>query len=129
MSDPPPGESLGARYGDKRLDHQVRHLAGGGAVMELFKVKEEGDTISIRCQVCEMTLYGLRTLNYHIAGKKHEAKFSSRVRNKFLKQIILKTDFICLELGNCRASLFNLLNNHSNRCHAQFARSSECCVK
>ena len=47
--------------------------------MDLFKVKEEGDTISIRCQVCEMTLYGLRTLNNHIAGKKHEAKFTSKV--------------------------------------------------
>ena len=80
MSDPPPGESLGSRYGDSRLDHQARHVEGGGAVIDLFKVQEEGDTISIRCQVCEMTLYGLRTLNHHIAGKKHEAKFSSKVK-------------------------------------------------
>ena len=81
MSDPPPGESLGARYGDPRLDLRARHLAGGGAVTEVFRVKEEGDTISIRCQVCEMTVYGLRNLNQHIANKKHQAKFSSKVHN------------------------------------------------
>ena len=80
MSDPPPGESLGARYGDPRLDLRARHLAGGGAVTEVFRVKEEGDTISIRCQVCEMTVYGLRNLNQHISNKKHQAKFSSKVQ-------------------------------------------------
>ena len=51
MSDPPPGESLGARYGDPRLDQRARHLTGGGAVMEVFRVREEGDTLNIRCQV------------------------------------------------------------------------------
>ena len=51
MSSPPPGESLGARYGDARLDQKARHLTGGGAVMEVFRVREEGDTLNIRCQV------------------------------------------------------------------------------
>ena len=51
MSDPPPGESLGSRYGDSRLDQKARHLTGGGAVMEVFRVREEGDTLNIRCQV------------------------------------------------------------------------------
>ena len=65
MSDAPPGESLGARYGDLRLDQEARHLAGGGAVMDVFRVREEGDTISIRCQLCETTVFGLRNLNNH----------------------------------------------------------------
>ena len=81
MSDAPPGESLGARYGDLRLDQEARHLAGGGAVMDVFRVREEGDTISIRCQLCETTVFGLRNLNNHISGKKHESKFSSKVNN------------------------------------------------
>ena len=55
MSDPPPGESLGARYGDPRLDQRARHLTGGGAVMEVFRVREEGDTLNIRCQVSGVT--------------------------------------------------------------------------
>ena len=55
MSSPPPGESLGARYGDARLDQKARHLTGGGAVMEVFRVREEGDTLNIRCQVSGVT--------------------------------------------------------------------------
>ena len=79
MSDPPPGESLGSRYGDPRLDWRARHVGGGGGVVEVFKVKEEGDTISIRCQICETTVFGLRNLNQHINGKKCQSKFSSNV--------------------------------------------------
>ena len=46
---------------------------------DMFLVREEGDTLKIRCQVCEMTVYGLRNLNTHIIGKKHQAKFTSKV--------------------------------------------------
>ena len=55
---------------------------GTGLVMmvrEMFLVKEEGDTLNIRCQVCEMTLFGLKNFNNHINGKKHQAKFTSKV--------------------------------------------------
>ena len=68
-----------SRYGDHRLDQTARHLSGGGAVCDVFRVREEGDTLNIRCQVCEMTVYGLRNLNNHINGKKHQAKFNSKV--------------------------------------------------
>ena len=63
MSDAPPGESQGSRHGDARLDQRARHLTGGGAVMEVFRVREEGDTLNIRCQVSNIMEAGRN--NYH----------------------------------------------------------------
>ena len=74
-----------SRYGDPRLGQRARHLTGGGeagGVRDVFLVREEGDTLNIRCQVCEMTVFGLKNLNNHIIGKKHQGKFTSKVNKK-----------------------------------------------
>ena len=85
-----PGEDPASRYGDQRLGQRARHLTGGGGgeVREVFRVREEGDTLNIRCQVCEMTVFGLRNLNNHINGKKHQGKFTSQVSAGYLCHLI-----------------------------------------
>ena len=83
MTDRPPVDDPGSKYGDSRLGQKARHLTGGGGVRDVFLVKEEGDTLNIRCQVCEMTVFGLRNVNTHIIGKKHQAKFSSKVNTGY----------------------------------------------
>ena len=78
---PPVVVDPASRYGDLRLGQKARHITGGGGggVREVFLVREEGDTLNIRCQVCEMTVFGLKNLNNHINGKKHQGKFTSKV--------------------------------------------------
>ena len=80
MSERPPGEDIGRKFGDERLNQTARHISGGGGVIDVFRVKEEGDTLNIKCQVCEVTVYGLKNLNNHINGKRHQSKFSQMVR-------------------------------------------------
>ena len=77
MSLCPPGEDPGTRYGDDRLNQMARKE--GGPETDVFIVTEETGTLNIRCKVCEMTIFGVRNLNSHIAGKKHQGKFSSKV--------------------------------------------------
>ena len=77
MSMCPPGEDLGTLYGDIRLNQRARQ--DGGPATDVFVVTEETGTLNIRCKVCEMTIFGVRNLNSHIAGKKHQGKFSSKV--------------------------------------------------
>ena len=84
MTERPPGDDPGSRYGDLRLGQRARHLTGGGEVRDVFLVREEGDTLNIRCQVCEMTVFGLKNLNNHANGKKHQAKFTSKVNTGYL---------------------------------------------
>jgi len=76
MSMCPPGEDLGTLYGDIRLNQRARQ--DGGPATDVFVVTEETGTLNIRCKVCEMTIFGVRNLNSHIAGKKHQGKFSSK---------------------------------------------------
>eukprot|EP00092_Neocalanus_flemingeri_P001633 GFUD01001743.1.p1 GENE.GFUD01001743.1~~GFUD01001743.1.p1 ORF type:complete len:1274 (+),score=352.69 GFUD01001743.1:59-3880(+) len=76
MSLCPPGDDPGTRYGDIRLNQRARKE--GGPPTEVFIVTEEMDSLNIRCKVCEMTIFGVRNLNSHIAGKKHQGKFSSK---------------------------------------------------
>ena len=72
-------EDLGSKFGDKRLNQTARHLSG--AVVDVFRVREEeANTLNIKCQVCQVTVYGLKNLNNHINGKKHQAKFNSTVK-------------------------------------------------
>ena len=77
MSLCPPGDDPGSRYGDIRLNQRARQ--DHGPETEVFLVTEEAETLNIRCRVCEMTIFGVRNLNSHIAGKKHQGKFSSKV--------------------------------------------------
>jgi len=76
MSLCPPGEDLGTLHGDIRLNQRARQ--DGGPETDVFVVTEETGTLNIRCKVCEMTIFGVRNLNSHIAGKKHQGKFSSK---------------------------------------------------
>jgi len=76
MSLCPPGDDPGSRYGDIRLNQRARQ--DHGPETEVFLVTEEAETLNIRCRVCEMTIFGVRNLNSHIAGKKHQGKFSSK---------------------------------------------------
>ena len=86
---PPVVVDPASRYGDLRLGQRARHLTGvGGGVKEVFLVREEGDTLNIRCQVCEMTVFGLKNLNNHINGKKHQGKFTSQVSAGYFCHLI-----------------------------------------
>merc|ERR1719334_931586 len=77
MSMCPPGEDLGTLHGDIRLNQRARQE--GGEATDVFVVTEETGTLNIRCKVCEMTIFGIRNLNSHIAGKKHSGKFSRQM--------------------------------------------------
>ena len=48
-------------------------------IIVMTQVRKESGTLNIRCRICEMTIFGIRNLNSHIAGKKHEAKISTKV--------------------------------------------------
>ena len=73
----PPGDDAASRFGDERLSQRARR--DNGNWQEVFTVTEETDTLSIRCKLCERTVFGLRNLGSHIAGKKHQGKFSHEV--------------------------------------------------
>ena len=45
----------------------------------MTQVRKESGTLNICCSICEMTIFGIRNLNSHLAGKKHEAKISTKV--------------------------------------------------
>mgnify|MGYP006995578404 CR=1 FL=1 len=45
----------------------------------MTQVRKESGTLNIRCRICEMTIFGIRNLNSHIAGKKNEGKISTKV--------------------------------------------------
>ena len=77
MSVYPPGEDPGTMYGDERLNHRAKKE--GGPEIDVFVVTDEAGTLNIRCKVCEMTIFGIRSLNSHCNGKKHQGKFSSKV--------------------------------------------------
>ena len=61
-------------------------------IFSAFQVKEEQGTLNIRCNICEMTVFGIRlarlnedsylkwirNLAAHISGRKHSGKISNK---------------------------------------------------
>jgi hypothetical protein len=69
-------QDLGSKFNDPRLNQLV--VAGEGEELPIYRCQDRDGTLTFDCTVCSITVAGLRTLESHMAGRKHKARLVDR---------------------------------------------------